>query len=410
MKILNFGSCNVDYVYSLDHIAVVGETEAAEELNIFPGGKGLNQSIAIKRAGSDVYHAGCIGDGGEFLLDLMQKNGVDTSFVERVDNKNGHAIIQVGKNGDNTIFLYSGSNGMISLEQIDRVFDEFSEDDIVLLQNEINNLDYIVEKAHQAKMKIVLNPSPFNEKILNIDFNMISYLILNEIEAKMITKCANIQKALEYFRNQFPNLKVMLTLGKRGCIYQDQKEQRFCPTFKVCAVDTTGAGDTFTGYFVAGVANGNKIENILRVASCASAISVTREGAAPSIPYMDEVAQNLNTLEFGDADIKNEILRMKIDEYIDENILCASLDALAEHLGYSPVYTGSLVRKITGEPYKKYLQKKRLDMSEKLLTETDLAIEEIVKKVGYENASFFRNKFKERYGTTPSNYRKRKAI
>ena len=115
----------MDYVYSLDHIAVVGETEAAEELNIFPGGKGLNQSIAIKRAGSDVYHAGCIGDGGEFLLELMQKNGVDTSFVERVDNKNGHAIIQVGKNGDNTIFLYSGSNGMISLEQIDRVFDEF---------------------------------------------------------------------------------------------------------------------------------------------------------------------------------------------------------------------------------------------------------------------------------------------
>jgi YesN/AraC family two-component response regulator len=125
---------------------------------------------------------------------------------------------------------------------------------------------------------------------------------------------------------------------------------------------------------------------------------------------MDEVAEKVKTLEVYDADIKNEMLRMKIEEYIDEKIIDASLEGLAEHLGYSPVYTGSLVRKITGETYKKYLQKKRLEMSEKLLTQTDLSIEEIVKKVGYENASFFRKKFKERYGSTPLNYRKRKAI
>ena len=124
MKILNIGSANVDYVYSLDHIAVVGETESAQELNVFPGGKGLNQSIAIKRAGKDVYHAGCIGEGGELLLDILQENGVDLTFVKRVDERNGHAIIQVSKDGDNTIFLYRGSNGVFTTEQIDNTLSD----------------------------------------------------------------------------------------------------------------------------------------------------------------------------------------------------------------------------------------------------------------------------------------------
>lgn len=297
MKILNFGSCNVDYVYLLDHIVAEGETEATQGLDVFPGGKGLNQSIAIARAGNNVYHAGCVGDGGEFLLDILKTNGVDVSFVDHVNKKNGHAVIQVGKNGDNAIFLYPGSNNMISREQVDRALASFSKDDILLLQNEINNLDYIVKKAYQAGMRIILNPSPFNEKIQQIDLNMISYLILNEIESKEISKCENVQDALAYFRAKFPALKVMLTLGSKGCLYQDEKEQRFCPTFKVDAVDTTGAGDTFTGYFVGGIANGNRMEQILEIASCASAISVTRKGAAPSIPYMGEVMDQIKYLE-----------------------------------------------------------------------------------------------------------------
>ena len=409
MKILNFGSCNVDYVYSLDHIAVSGETEATQGLSLLPGGKGLNQSIAIRRAGNSVYHAGCIGDGGEFLLDLLKENDVDVSFVDYVNAKNGHAVIQVSKAGDNAIFLYSGSNYMISTEQVDKILSAFSKDDILLLQNEINNLDYIVKKAYQAGMKIFLNPSPFDDKIRQIDLNMISYLILNEIESKEISKCTNAQEALAYFREKFPELKVMLTLGSKGCIYQDKNEQRFCPIFKVDAVDTTGAGDTFTGYFVVGIANENKIEKILEIASCASAISVTRKGAAPSIPHMDEVIEKISSLKRNEADMKAKILRIKIEKYFDENLSDASLDGLANFLGYSPVYTSALVKKITNENYKKFLQQKRLELSETLLLQTDLSIDEIVKNVGYENASFFRRKFKERYGTTPLNYRKRKV-
>ena len=406
MKILNFGSCNVDYVYSLDHIALVGETESTCGLNTLPGGKGLNQSIAIARAGNKVYHAGCIGEGGEFLVDLLKSNGVDVSFIDYVSAKNGHAIIQVSKAGDNAIFLYSGSNHMISIEQIDRVLSEFSTNDILLIQNEINNLDYIVEKAYRAGMRIILNPSPFNDKIQKLDLNMISCLILNEIEAKEISKCENAQKALTYFKEKFPDLKVMLTLGSKGCIYQDEKEQIFCPTFKVDAVDTTGAGDTFTGFFVAGIANGNKIEKILKIASCAAAISVTSEGAAPSIPCMEEVLKQINCLETNDVDIKTEILRVKIEQYFTEHLMDASLNDLAEFLGYSSVYTGALVKKITNETYNNFLQKKRLEVAEELLLKTDFPIDQIVKKVGYENASFFRKIFKEKYGTTPLNYRK----
>ena len=409
MKILNFGSCNVDYVYSLDHIVTVGETETTQALNVFPGGKGLNQSIAIARAGISVYHAGCIGEGGEFLFELLRSNGVDVTFVDRVQTKSGLAIIQVSKEGDNAIFLYPGSNEMISTEQVDRVIASFSEGDILLLQNEINNIGYIIDKAHQAGMRIILNPSPFNEKLRQINFNMLSYLILNEIEAKEISNCATVKKALEYFKENYPSLKVMLTLGSKGCVYCDGEVEKAFPIFKVDAVDTTGAGDTFTGYFVAGIANGYGIERILKLASCAAAISVTREGAAVSIPYINEVMEQMTHLETNDVDIKNEMLHMKIDEYIEGNLTDATLNGLADFLGYSSVYTGALVKKITGQNYKSYLQRKRLKLSEELLLQTEQSIDEIIKRVGYENASFFRKIFKEEYGATPLNYRKRKV-
>ena len=123
MKILNFGSCNIDYVYSMDHIVRVGETQSTYQLEIFPGGKGLNQSIAIARAGASVYHAGCIGSDGEMLTELLTKSGVNVSYVRTVDAKNGHAIIQVSAKGENSIFLYGGSNEMISESFIDFVLE-----------------------------------------------------------------------------------------------------------------------------------------------------------------------------------------------------------------------------------------------------------------------------------------------
>ncbi len=293
MKILNFGSCNIDYVYSLDHIVAPGETETTHKLQTFPGGKGLNQSVALAKAGAEVYHAGCIGNDGEMLLDVLKESGVDVSYIKTADVKNGHAIIQVSNEGANSIFLYPGSNEMISTEFIDEVLSGFEEGDIILLQNEINNVDYIVEKAYQKGMCIIFNPSPFNEKISGIDLNMISYIILNEVEAKDISGCAEPKESLVYFKKNYPSLKVMLTLGENGCVYMDEKNEIYQSAFCVDVVDTTAAGDTFTGYFVDGISRGAGYAEILNIASVASAIAVSKDGAAPSIPQRAEVIASL---------------------------------------------------------------------------------------------------------------------
>lgn len=296
MKILNFGSCNIDYVYSLDHIVEPGETETTHSLEIFPGGKGLNQSIAVAKAGVAIYHAGCVGCDSDMLTDILKESGVDISLLGKTDKKNGHAIIQVVRSGENSIFLYPGSNEMVSKRYVDGVLEYFGGEDILLLQNEISNIDYIVQEAYKKKMCIILNPSPFNEKLKEIDFNYISYIILNEVEARAISGCDEVEESLKYIKNKYPMLKVVLTLGKKGCIYTDGRCELRQPAFKVEAVDTTAAGDTFTGYFVAELSKGKDFQQILKIASAASAIAVSKKGAAPSIPDRNEVMLSLANL------------------------------------------------------------------------------------------------------------------
>lgn len=296
MKIVNFGSCNIDYVYSLDHIVQVGETETSHRMEVFSGGKGLNQSIAVSRAGARIFHAGCIGEDGDMLLDVLKGSGVDVSFVKKVNEKNGHAIIQVSKKGENSIFLFPGSNEMVDVEYIDKVLESFEKNDILILQNEISNIEYIIDVACRKEMRIILNPSPFNGKISGLDLSKLYCLILNEVEAAQITGEEEPEKALSYFGENYPALKIMLTLGGEGCVYKDGDSIIRHPSFDVEAVDTTAAGDTFTGYFVAGIAKGDEPAEILKTASAAAAISVTVKGAAPSVPAADEVMKRLPSM------------------------------------------------------------------------------------------------------------------
>ena len=289
MKILNFGSCNIDFVYKLDHIVTIGETETSNSMQVFPGGKGLNQSVALAKAGMEVYHAGCIGTDGKMLTDVLESNGVDISNIKKVDEKTGHAIIQVSNKGDNSIFLYSGSNAKITEEFVDEVLDKFQKGDMLLLQNEINKIDYIIEKAYKKGMYIIFNPSPYNDEIKNLDFNMLSYIIINEVEMSELTQCDNPKDGLKYFAKNYPKLKIIITLGSEGSMYSDTEKVVFQPSFKVNAIDTTAAGDTFTGYFFAQTAMGNSVENSLKIASVASAIVVSRKGASVSIPMLNEV-------------------------------------------------------------------------------------------------------------------------
>ena len=297
MKILSFGSLNIDYVYSVPHFVKKGETLSAKELNVYTGGKGLNQSIALARAGVETYQAGAIGTDGMFLLEQLKEAGVKTDLVKILDDvRTGNAIIQNDDEGDNCIVLFGGANQAITKEQVDEVFKDFTNEDYLLIQNEINELSYIVEKAKEEGMKIILNPSSMNEKIMKLPLDQIDYFILNEIEAMQILKMDKPEEIdgkyiASLLHERFKDATIVLTLGSEGsvCISDDEYVEQ--SIYKVKAIDTTAAGDTYTGYFIAGILNGKTIKESMDIASKASAIAVTRQGAAPSIPVLEEVEE-----------------------------------------------------------------------------------------------------------------------
>ncbi|MEZ2717152.1 ribokinase [Niallia circulans] len=289
MKILNFGSLNIDKVYSVPHFVSAGETLSSTNYDEFPGGKGLNQSIALAKAGAQVYHGGNIGKDGLFLKEVLAEANVNVDWIDENGNTTGHAIIQVSASGENCILLLGGANKEITIDHINQVLANFSQNDLLLLQNEINDLAYIVETAHKRGLKIALNPSPIDETITTLDFSKIDYLILNEIEAKAITNEHTNDKIFQKLLSLNKQLKIVLTLGKEGVIYKDSVEEHRQAAFKVDAVDTTAAGDTFLGYFLSQISQHAEIKSALQMAAKAAAIAVTRKGASSSIPSSQEV-------------------------------------------------------------------------------------------------------------------------
>ena len=291
MKILNFGSLNIDYVYQMDHFVREGETISSDSLEIFCGGKGLNQSLALSKSGVKVWHAGAVGElDGEILTQQLEQFGIDTSNIKRVKNKTGHAIIQKNQEGQNGILLYGGANQEITKDQVDHVLNEFGEGDFLILQNEINKVGYIMEQAYGKGMRIVLNPSPMNRKIWSYPLHYVEFFILNEIEAGDICqKSGSGRELLGQLAEKFPGAKILLTLGQDGSLYKDGDQVFEQEIYQVQVVDTTGAGDTFTGYFIGGLALGETPEQALDHAAKAASIAVSRAGAAPSIPTRDEV-------------------------------------------------------------------------------------------------------------------------
>lgn len=289
MKILNFGSLNYDYVYNVDHILRPGETLASSKMETFCGGKGLNQSIALAKAGVKVYHGGLVGEDGQLLLDTCTGNGVDVKYICKVEGKSGHTIIQVDKSAQNCILLHGGSNKKLTKSYINQVLDNFTKGDFILLQNEVNELDYIIEKAYEKEMVIALNPSPFDERLHTCGLEKVSIFLLNEIEGEEITGEKDPEQIMDIMLNKYPDSRVVLTLGTDGVLYGDKNQRVKQGIFKVKAVDTTAAGDTFTGYFLSSLFHNEPIAEALKVAAKASAIAVSREGATSSIPTLDEV-------------------------------------------------------------------------------------------------------------------------
>ncbi|MEY8282516.1 ribokinase [Lachnospiraceae bacterium 50-23] len=289
MKVLNFGSLNLDYVYSVDHMVTPGETLASYGMSVFCGGKGLNQSIALAKAGVSVYHAGMVGEEGGALLEACKEGGVKTDFIKTIPGKSGHTIIQVDKEGQNCILLFGGANRSITKEYVDEVLSHFEKGDILLLQNEVNLLDYIIDRAYETGMMIILNPSPYDSALDACDFSKISMFLLNEVEGGQVTGEKETDAILEKLKKIYPDAKVVLTLGGEGSVYQYKDEQYRQGIYPVKAVDTTAAGDTFTGYFISSVLEGLPVPEGLKLAAKASAIAVSRQGATASIPLREEV-------------------------------------------------------------------------------------------------------------------------
>ena len=287
MKILNFGSINKDFFYSVNDFVKPGETISSIRYNIKIGGKGLNQSVGISKAGQKIYHAGIINKDDTFILDKLKKWNINCENILLSNNPTGHAIIQVDKKGENSIIIHGGANHDVNIKFIKSVLSKFDSGDILVIQNEINNIKEIIDRAHHKKMKIIFNPAPFNNEILSYDLNKISTLILNQTEGEALSKEKKPDGILKVLNSKFNNTKIILTLGEKGSLYSFKDELLKIKAHKLDTVDTTGAGDTFIGYYVAGIASKKSKKDNLNRASKAAAIATTKLGGAESIPRIN---------------------------------------------------------------------------------------------------------------------------
>lgn len=289
MKVLCFGSANLDHVYKVDHFTVPGETQGCLEYNIKCGGKGVNQAIAMAFAGNDTYFAGIIGSDGGLLKDALVDKGVHIDYMKISNKPTGHAIIEVDQSGQNHILLYGGTNKEIDFEYIDEVLSHFSKGDIVVLQNEINNVPYIIERCYEKEMKIFFNAAPYDIAVKNSPIEKVTWLVVNETEGAALSNEEDYEKIIQTLKQKYPHTHILFTMGKEGSRVLTDKEDIKVEALKVNAVDTTGAGDTYIGYFVRGIVEEMPLLETAQMATKASAIAVTRFGAVDSIPNYEEV-------------------------------------------------------------------------------------------------------------------------
>jgi ribokinase len=286
MDVINVGSLNLDFVYRVDHFALPGETQSARQFDVHMGGKGLNQSIALSRAGLKVAHVGAIGSDGEALRNTLKQDNVDITFVRHSEKRSGHAIIQVVSSGQNAIIIEGGANHDLSAEQLEEALNHFRPKALVL-QNETNIINDTLLLAKQRGLKIFYNPAPLLPETNHFALEVVDVLIVNEIEAQGLCGNGAPEEQLKLLRERcHPDILCVLTLGAQGVwILQDREPAHF-PAFPVeRVVDTTAAGDTFIGFFMAGLLRALSVEEAVLQGMRAASICITREGAAASIPH-----------------------------------------------------------------------------------------------------------------------------
>lgn len=301
MKIISFGSLNLDHVYRVKRFVRPGETLPCQRYMKFAGGKGANQSVALANAGATVRHAGKIGADGERLKRKLSAQGVDVSLIELSKIPTGHAIIQVNSEGQNCIILFGGANQDVDSQYIQEVLTMCESEDWLLLQNEISNIPEIIHIAHALGVRIVFNPAPYTEDIDDYPLEKVSLIILNELEGQELTDRRFPADILEVLNTRFPSVEAVLTLGAKGAMYQSNGLARRIPAMAVEVRDTTAAGDCFVGYLVASLMEATPLNEAIETACVASAICVTRMGAMDSIPTKGEVISIQSGLRIGSS-------------------------------------------------------------------------------------------------------------
>lgn len=294
-QICVIGSINKDIVFNVVDFVKPKETIQSVSMEEFLGGKGLNQAIALNKAYDYIKLCGNINHQDSYILEQVKGHLGNTELVNLSNEKTGTAFIQVNQEGENCIILEKGANHSFTTTQIDDVLKTLFAGDLIVLQNEINLLDYIIEQASLKGIKTALNPSPMDASISNLPLSKIDYLLVNEVEAQELTRTSTLNKTISELQTKFNNTCVVLTLGEHGSYCFNQGEQYFQPSESVISVDTTAAGDTFTGFFLGSIMLGKSIMESLQRASAAAGISVTRKGASDSIPSIDELKEYLLT-------------------------------------------------------------------------------------------------------------------
>lgn len=288
-KIINFGSINIDHVYQVPHFVTPGETLSSLELVTGLGGKGANQSAAIARAGVSVAHVGRVSKADMWAVELLASTGVSTDHIELVEGASGHAIIQVDIQGENAIVLHGGANQSFSIEAIESALIDNQQASHLLMQNETNLLAEAFELAHARSVKLVLNPAPMTNNIKDLPLAKVDTLIVNQGEAEALCGAQNLDQIIKEMMALAPQTRVVVTLGGDGAILLVNGQVMRINSPSVDVVDTTGAGDTFVGYFLAGVVEGMSDHEALQRACLAASIAVTRQGAIMAIPELSEV-------------------------------------------------------------------------------------------------------------------------
>ncbi len=287
--IFNLGSINIDHVYLTPHIVAPGETLGSREYHHVLGGKGANQSIALARAGARVCHIGALNADHENIVQDLSNEGIQTDGILRSQLATGHAIIQVSDDGENAIVLFAGANHDISPAQLKESLSKANSGDWFLTQNETNDVGQAIKTAKAMGLKVAFNPAPMDDTVADISPMLIDLLIVNEIEAMQLSGTSTIEEAEKFFLSEWDDTEVIVTQGSGGVAHLFSGVRTFVEAVKVEVKDTTAAGDTFVGYYLAQRSQLVSTKDALKTACKAAGLTVTRLGASSAIPTQSEV-------------------------------------------------------------------------------------------------------------------------